>query len=119
ASIAVVRVHLLVELGFRRRRMGARRALARGRRAARAVPAEDRDSYRRGAARAAGRAHGGRRRAHHRETLMEFLALLLFVVIVIVLMSGYPVAFVLGGVSLLFAAACAAFGVFDPVFLQA
>ena len=50
---------------------------------------------------------------------MEFLALLLFAVVIAALMSGFPVAFVLGGVSLLFAAACAAFGVFDVVYLQA
>src|SRR5690606_37815340 len=58
-------------------------------------------------------------RARDQGTLMEFLALLLFVVIVATLMSGYPVAFVLGGVALLFALVCAAVGVFDPVFLQA
>ena len=50
---------------------------------------------------------------------MELLALLLFAVVILTLMSGFPVAFVLGGVSLLFAAVCAAFGAFDLVVLQA
>ena len=46
---------------------------------------------------------------------MEALALLLFAVVILTLMSGFPVAFVLGGVSLLFAAVCAAFGACDLV----
>ncbi|MCA1799331.1 MAG: TRAP transporter large permease subunit, partial [Xanthomonadaceae bacterium] len=50
---------------------------------------------------------------------MEWLALLLFALVVTVLMAGFPVAFVLAGVSLLFALACAAFGAFDLVYLQA
>lgn len=50
---------------------------------------------------------------------MEWLALLLFVIIIAALMTGFPVAFVLGGVSLLFAFACASFGLFDTVYLQA
>ncbi|MFN2300457.1 MAG: TRAP transporter large permease subunit, partial [Gammaproteobacteria bacterium] len=51
--------------------------------------------------------------------MMEWLALLLFALVVTVLMAGFPVAFVLAGVSLLFALACAAFGAFDLVYLQA
>ncbi len=50
---------------------------------------------------------------------MEWLALLLFVLIIAALMTGFPVAFVLGGVSLLFAFVCAAFGLFDTIYLQA
>ncbi len=49
---------------------------------------------------------------------MEWLALLLFAVVFAVLLSGYPVAFVLGGVSLLFALAATAFGAFDMAFLN-
>jgi tripartite ATP-independent transporter DctM subunit len=52
-------------------------------------------------------------------TLMEWLAFVLFALVIIVLMSGYPVAFVLGGVSLLFAFFCTALGLFDSVYLQA
>ncbi|MCC6171243.1 MAG: TRAP transporter large permease subunit, partial [Gammaproteobacteria bacterium] len=49
----------------------------------------------------------------------EIAALLLFVAIVAALMAGYPVAFTLGGVSLLFAFGAEALGVFDPAYLEA
>ncbi len=45
--------------------------------------------------------------------------LLLFLSVVVVLMAGYPVAFTLGGVALLFAWISTALGLFDPVFLDA
>ncbi len=45
--------------------------------------------------------------------------LLLFGFICIALMSGFPVAFTLAGVSLLFALIGSLFGAFDPVFLEA
>ncbi len=51
--------------------------------------------------------------------MTEFLAIALFVTICLTLVMGYPVAFVLGGVSLLFAVIGMFTGVFDPVFLQA
>ena len=51
--------------------------------------------------------------------MTEFLAIALFVTICLTLVLGYPVAFVLGGVSLLFAVIGMLTGVFDPVFLQA
>ncbi|WP_111655353.1 TRAP transporter large permease [Isoalcanivorax indicus] len=44
---------------------------------------------------------------------MEWIALLLFVSVCLVLMAGYPVAFTLGGVALLFAFAGILLGVFD------
>ena len=50
--------------------------------------------------------------------MMEVLPLLLFVVVFLVLMSGFPVAFVLGGVSLLFALMATALGAFDMAFLH-
>ncbi|WP_294947875.1 TRAP transporter large permease subunit [Sulfurivirga sp.] len=49
---------------------------------------------------------------------MEWLALVLFAVVFAALLSGFPVAFVLGGVSLLFALAATAFGAFDMAFLN-
>ena len=49
----------------------------------------------------------------------EIVALLLFVTIVVTLMAGYPVAFTLGGVSLLFALGAQAAGLFDPTYLEA
>jgi TRAP-type mannitol/chloroaromatic compound transport system permease large subunit len=49
----------------------------------------------------------------------EIAALLLFAVIIVLLMAGYPVAFTLGGVSLLFAVGSQAFGLFDPSYLEA
>ena len=49
----------------------------------------------------------------------EVAALLLFVAIVAALMAGYPVAFTLGGVSLLFAFGAGALGLFDPAYLEA
>ncbi len=49
---------------------------------------------------------------------MEYLALLLFALVFIALLSGFPVAFVLGGLSLLFALAATAIGLFDPNFLS-
>ncbi|MEX2131662.1 MAG: TRAP transporter large permease subunit [Pseudohongiellaceae bacterium] len=48
---------------------------------------------------------------------MATLSLLLFVVICLALMMGYPVAFTLAGVSLLFAGLGAVLGVFDAAFL--
>jgi tripartite ATP-independent transporter DctM subunit len=49
----------------------------------------------------------------------EIAALLLFIVIIVCLMAGYPVAFTLGGVSLLFALVASLFDVFDMAFLEA
>ena len=49
---------------------------------------------------------------------MEWLALLLFAVIFIALLAGFPVAFTLAGVSLLFALIANLFGAFDMAFLQ-
>ncbi|MDY0205416.1 MAG: TRAP transporter large permease subunit [Pseudomonas sp.] len=51
--------------------------------------------------------------------MSEVLAIGLFLAICLTLVMGYPVAFVLGGVSLLFAVIGVFSGVFDPVFLQA
>jgi tripartite ATP-independent transporter DctM subunit len=50
---------------------------------------------------------------------MEVASLLFFLTVVLVLMVGYPVAFTLAGVSLLFAAGAQAFGLFDPSYLEA
>lgn len=49
---------------------------------------------------------------------MEWLALLLFALVLIALMSGFPVAFTLAGISLLFALVTTAFGLFDIAFLN-
>jgi len=51
--------------------------------------------------------------------MTEYLPLLMFFVVSLVLLSGYPVAFALGGTALIFALAGSYFGVFDEVFLQA
>ena len=51
--------------------------------------------------------------------MVEYLALILFAVVALVLMLGYPVAFTLGGVSLLFAFVGEWFDVFDDAFLEA
>ena len=48
---------------------------------------------------------------------MAALSLLLFAVICLALMAGYPVAFTLAGVSLLFAGVSSVAGVFDASFL--
>ena len=45
---------------------------------------------------------------------MEWIPLLMFVVVCLVLLSGYPVAFALGGTALLFAAGGIALGGFNP-----
>ena len=50
---------------------------------------------------------------------MEYLALLLFALVIIILLFGYPVAFTLGGVSLLFAFVGVFAGFFDLSFLEA
>lgn len=50
--------------------------------------------------------------------MSEVLSLLLFAVICLTLMLGYPVAFTLGGVSLLFAALGSLAGVFDTAFIE-
>lgn len=47
------------------------------------------------------------------------MALLLFLIVVLVILAGYPVAFTLAGVSLLFAALCTALGIFDINLLHA
>ncbi|MDX1562026.1 MAG: TRAP transporter large permease subunit [Gammaproteobacteria bacterium] len=49
---------------------------------------------------------------------MEWISLLMFAVVVVVLLAGYPVAFCLGGVALIFAVAGIAGGGFDAAFLQ-
>ena len=49
---------------------------------------------------------------------MEWLSLVLFVAVIVLLLAGFPVAFSLGGVALLFALLGAALGIFDPVFLD-
>jgi tripartite ATP-independent transporter DctM subunit len=46
---------------------------------------------------------------------MAWLALLMFAAVIAVLLSGYPVAFVLGGTALLFAGLATLLGGFDPV----
>lgn len=51
--------------------------------------------------------------------MAELMAILLFVTICIVLMAGYPVAFTLGGVSLLFATLGILTGTFDGGYLHA
>ncbi|AHF01919.1 C4-dicarboxylate ABC transporter [Thiomicrospira aerophila AL3] len=50
---------------------------------------------------------------------MEWLALVLFALVLIALMIGFPVAFTLAGVSLLFAFGALFAGVFDIAFIQA
>lgn len=49
--------------------------------------------------------------------MTELMALLLFIAICLTLMAGYPVAFVLGGVSLLFAVLGMLMGIFDMGFM--
>lgn len=49
---------------------------------------------------------------------MEWLALLLFALVLLALMAGFPVAFTLAGVSLLFALATASFDLFDLSFIN-
>ena len=51
--------------------------------------------------------------------MAEFMAILLFISICVVLMAGFPVAFTLAGVSLLFAGVGVAIGVFDASYLSA
>jgi len=51
--------------------------------------------------------------------MTEWLSLVLFLAVAMVLMLGYPVAFTLGGVSLLFALLGGWFEVFDSAFLEA
>ncbi len=46
---------------------------------------------------------------------MEWISLLLFLSVIIVLMAGFPVAFSLGGVALIFAGIGTATGTFDPI----
>jgi tripartite ATP-independent transporter DctM subunit len=49
----------------------------------------------------------------------EVMALLLFISVCLVLLTGYPVAFALGGTALLFALIGILTGIFDPAFLTA
>ena len=49
---------------------------------------------------------------------MELIPLLLLTVICVALLVGYPVAFTLAGVSILFALICIPFGMFDPTILK-
>ncbi len=48
---------------------------------------------------------------------MEWIALALFATVVVVLLAGFPVAFTLGGLSLLFALLGTMIGAFEPAFL--
>ncbi len=50
---------------------------------------------------------------------VDWLPLALFALVVAALLAGYPVAFTLAGVSLIFAGATAAFGHFDMAYLEA
>ena len=50
--------------------------------------------------------------------MIEFLPLLLFFVICLSLLMGFPVAFTLGGVSILFALFISIFGLFDLTLLE-
>jgi tripartite ATP-independent transporter DctM subunit len=50
--------------------------------------------------------------------LADYLPLILFLVVCLFLMAGYPVAFTLAGVSLLFAGIGEIAGVFDPAFIS-
>ena len=50
---------------------------------------------------------------------MEWVAALLFVTVILVLLAGFPVAFTLSGVALLFAGIGILTGSFDAVFLEA
>jgi tripartite ATP-independent transporter DctM subunit len=50
---------------------------------------------------------------------MEWLSLALFALVVCALLAGFPVAFTLAGVSLLFASVTAALGLFDMSYLEA
>ena len=50
--------------------------------------------------------------------LVEFIPLLMFAVVCIALMLGYPVAFTLAGVALLFAGVGIVTGYFDPNWLR-
>jgi len=50
---------------------------------------------------------------------MEYLSLLMFVVVCCVLLIGYPVAFTLAGVALIFAGVGVVTGTFEPLFLSA
>ena len=49
---------------------------------------------------------------------MELIPLLLLTIICVVLLLGYPVAFTLAGISILFAVVCIPFGIFDPTILK-
>ena len=49
---------------------------------------------------------------------MELIPLLLLVLICCALMIGYPVAFTLAGISILFALICIPFGIFDPAIFK-
>ena len=49
---------------------------------------------------------------------MELIPLLLLLLICVTLLIGYPVAFTLAGVSLLFALICIPFGIFDPTIFK-
>ena len=51
--------------------------------------------------------------------MLEFIPLLMFFTVCCLLMFGYPVAFTLGGTSLIFASIGIVFGVFDPNLLRA
>ncbi|MCA1803883.1 MAG: TRAP transporter large permease subunit [Xanthomonadaceae bacterium] len=51
--------------------------------------------------------------------MSEFLPLLMFLAVCLVLMAGYPVAFTLAGTALAFGYGAFAFGLFDPVYLEA
>ena len=50
---------------------------------------------------------------------MEIVAFILFLAVICILLFGYPVAFTLAGVSLMFAFAGVLSGTFDPALLQA
>src|SRR5690606_5081525 len=111
------------EPGLRRRELAGARGIAGAGRPARRVPAQGAHSADRLAAGGAGgglvragAAHAVQARGGGMSVLMVCL---LLAGLCAGLMLGFPVAFTLGGVALLFAGLGIALGVFDPAFLQA
>jgi TRAP-type mannitol/chloroaromatic compound transport system permease large subunit len=49
---------------------------------------------------------------------MELIPLILLIMICVALLMGYPVAFTLAGLSILFALICIPFGIFDPTIFK-
>src|SRR5690606_34815507 len=133
-AVSRLRVHHLVQPGLRQFLVETAGKIPGSRGSALYLPAENPDSPYGGHADNAGPGGSAAQRRHSAghdatgrcqhhgaragRTMMEFMPLLMFATVCLALLAGYPVAFTLGGVALMFAGLGVLLGVFNPADLN-